>query len=70
MNYEETKIDDIIFGTRIADVHILGFNELSISNETMKADGNSPVRIHSDVMREDCMQLLNDWLKQTPAKTY
>lgn len=64
------NIDHIVFGTRIADVQALGFNELEISNETMKNEGRSKVEITGDFMREECLELLSQWKKQTSGITY
>lgn len=64
------NIDHIVFGTRIADVQALGFNELEISNETMKSEGKSTVEITGDFMREECLELLSQWKTQTNGITY
>ena len=60
------NIARVVYGTHIADVARLGFNELSISNETMKKTGGSPVEINKDFMRDDCLALLEQW-QQTPG---
>ena len=60
----------IVFGTRIADVAALGFNELSISNEDMKRQGNSSLIIEADVERDACLALLQEWQKLQAGNTY
>lgn len=52
-----------IFGTRIADAAKAGFNELSISAETLKRQGGSRVKIHSGFLAEECKKLFKDWKK-------
>lgn len=64
------KIDTIVYGTNIQDVQSLGFNELEVSNQMMKTEGKSPVSIIPDFMRDECLELLRQWSKQTSAKTY
>jgi tRNA(Arg) A34 adenosine deaminase TadA len=55
------RIDRIIFGTRIADVAALGFNEMSVSNQQLVSLGRSPVQVVGDFMREECLGLLKEW---------
>ena len=57
------RIDRLAYGTNIADVKKLGFNELVISNIKMKKMGRSKVRIAAGYMKEDCAGLLADWNK-------
>ncbi len=64
------KIERIIFGTRIADVAALGFNELSLPNELMQKKGGSPVHLQGDFMRDACLELLRDWQSDSAGKTY
>ncbi|MDH5229414.1 MAG: nucleoside deaminase [Gammaproteobacteria bacterium] len=63
-------INRIIFGTRIADVKALGFKELEISNETMRSEGKSNVKINTDFMRDECLDLLQAWKNNTSGTTY
>jgi tRNA(Arg) A34 adenosine deaminase TadA len=55
------RIPLLVFGTRIADVRALGFNELELSNAQMRELGRSPVRLFGDFMRDDCLALLQRW---------
>ena len=64
------KIDTIVFGSNIQDVQNLGFNELELPNQVMKQQGKSPVNIVEDFMRKECLDLLEQWAKQTSARTY
>src|SRR6188768_353362 len=54
------QIDRIVFGTGIADVKRLGFNELSISNQALKRQGGSKV-ILAQASKRECTDLLKSW---------
>ncbi len=60
----------VYFGTSVPDVKRLGFNELTISNRTLKRLGKSPLEIHAGLSREECMQLLVDWKNLPGQQTY
>ena len=64
------RIDTIVYGSNIQDVQNLGFNELELSNAVMKEQGKSPVNVIPDFMRDECVELLQQWAKKTSAKTY
>ena len=64
------KIDRIVYGTAIADVQKLGFNELSISNQQMKQWGHSNVHLTPHYLVNACQQLLNQWQALTTSATY
>lgn len=64
------RIHTIVFGTRIADVKALGFNELDLSNEYMKREGHSQVEIVSEFLRDECEQILKAWRKISNGVAY
>ena len=64
------KIDAIYFGTRIADAQEAGFSELTISNEEMKLQGNSPVQIVGDIMREENRQVFQEFAAKADKRLY
>ena len=64
------RIGKIIYGTSIADVKRLGFNELAISNKKMKALGRSGVKIVKGFMVGECRRLLKDWDSLLEKQTY
>ncbi|MBI3776949.1 MAG: nucleoside deaminase [Gammaproteobacteria bacterium] len=64
------RIDRIVYGTCIADVQQLGFNELAISNQQLRALGGSPVLITADFMRPECEALLARWQALPGARLY
>ncbi len=59
----------VVYGTVIADVHKLGFNELTISNQRMKKWGKSPVKLKR-VKDAACLKLLADWRRLPKKRTY
>ena len=64
------RIYTIVFGTRIADVKTLGFNELDLSNEYMQREGHSQVEIVSEFLRDECEQILKTWQKMSHGIAY
>ncbi len=64
------QVDRIYFGTSVPDVKRLGFNELTISNTTLKRLGRSKVKIVKGVARGACRKLLSDWQALPGKQTY
>jgi guanine deaminase len=64
------KIKSVYFGTSIQDVKRLGFNEMTISNRTMKRLGRSPVELKPRICRDECVELLKFWKKLPGHRTY
>ena len=64
------KFDRVYFGTSVIDVKRLGFNELTISNKTLKRLGRSRLKIRPGFMRQECLDLLNYWKSLPRRKTY
>jgi guanine deaminase len=63
-------LDRIVFGAGIADAAAIGFQELSIPNETMKTLGDSPVDIVGGFLLAECRELFAEWLEKDDRKTY
>jgi guanine deaminase len=64
------RIDKIIYGAEIEDAKRYGFNELTVSNEVMKNQGGSKVKIESGFMKEKCVELFEYWASKKDNKTY
>jgi tRNA(Arg) A34 adenosine deaminase TadA len=64
------RIGTIYFGARIEDAAAFGFNELRISNETMKRESGSPVVLVPDFAREDCVELFRRWKARIESRPY
>ncbi|MDD5071099.1 MAG: nucleoside deaminase [Candidatus Omnitrophica bacterium] len=55
------RIDTVVFGTAISDAKMIGFNELAITNETIKRIGRVSVDLYPYFMRVDCKKMFDDW---------
>lgn len=55
------KISTLIYGTTILDSKKRGFNELAISNRSMKKAGKTRFKLIPGFMRKECLKLLEDW---------
>ena len=64
------RVGKIFYGTGIADVDALGFNEMTISNFQMKELGGSPIEIVPDFLRDECLELLQFWSNLEGSQTY
>ncbi len=64
------RINTIIYGTSIADVKKMGFNELRISNLKMKSLGKSKVKVIGKFFYQGCRQLLEEWGKLEKKVVY
>ena len=64
------KISKIVYGASISDAERVGFNELHISNDTMKELGNSPVEITGNLLREESVKLFEMFYKLEDKKVY
>ncbi len=64
------RISKIIYGARISDAKKFGFNELSISNQTMKTKGKSNLEIRKDFMRKKNIKIFKIFSDQKNKKTY
>ena len=64
------RIGRIYFGTTVADVKALGFNELAISNRRLKTLGGSPVALVPGFLRDECRALLEHWREDPDRRIY
>lgn len=64
------KIDLVVYGARIKDAQKAGFNELTISNQRMKSLGQSPVKIIKDFMREENIEVFEEWKSLEKSSIY
>ena len=54
----------------LADAQAAGFHELTISNDVMKEQGNSPVRVEGGCLQKDCVVLFKEWKEAGQARLY
>lgn len=64
------RISKIFYGTNIADAKRYGFNELEISNQTLKTLGGEKIQIHPDFLRQECLKLFEEFKSKGLGKTY
>lgn len=64
------RIDRIVYGAAIPDAKVAGFNEVKISNRTMKRIGKSKIKITPGVLRKECIEQLKEWKRLKKCKNY
>lgn len=64
------KIKRIVYGASIADAQQAGFNELTISNDLMKKEGQSLVEVDGGCLKQECIKLFSQWRALGRAKAY
>jgi guanine deaminase len=64
------RLGRLIYGTTIAEVARLGFNELTLGSREMQALGRSPVVIYPGCLAEECRQLLAEWARIPGHQVY
>ena len=64
------KISKIVFGTRIQDAKNFGFSELCISDKQMNELGNDYIKITSDFLREENLELFKYWKNKENNRVY
>lgn len=64
------RISFIVYGAGISDAKHYGFNELVISNDTLKRKGGSPVRVMGGVMKDEARALFHTWHKNKKNGVY
>lgn len=63
------QLSHVYYATTITDVKRLGFNELTVSNATLKRIGKSPVKL-TRVQSAECRKLLKTWSSLPAARVY
>lgn len=64
------RIGRIVFGGSIEDAKMYGFNELAISNQSLKETGKLQVALHPHFLRNDALRLFEYWQKQPESRPY
>jgi guanine deaminase len=64
------RIGRLIYGTAIAEVTQLGFNELTLGNRQMQELGRSPVAIYPGFLADACRELLAEWDRMPGRQVY
>ncbi|MDD5483241.1 MAG: nucleoside deaminase [Kiritimatiellae bacterium] len=63
-------INCIVYGTRIADAARAGFNELSISVQSLKRQSGARIKICAGFLAEECGQLFQEWKELANKKPF
>ena len=66
------NLDELYYGAAIEDAERCGFREMKIPCSKMKRSGgkNVTVKIHKNVLRDDCARMMMDWKKSKNRKVY
>ncbi len=64
------RLHRLVFGARIEDALEAGFNELGVSNETLRNIGGSAVGIVPDCRRAACIELFAEWARGPAPRRY
>lgn len=64
------KIDRVIFGATIADAADAGFCELFVDARKLAEMGQSPLKVESGLLREECAALFEEWKKAGLSGAY
>ncbi len=64
------KIGRIVFGAGIADAEEFGFNELPISNQTLREISGSETQIEGGLMKEESRELFRRWAAREDRRSY
>ncbi|HEX3314343.1 MAG TPA: nucleoside deaminase, partial [Gemmataceae bacterium] len=64
------KIERVVFGATIADAAAAGFCELFVDAKTLASMGKSPLKVESGLLRAECADLFQQWLKSGKARAY
>lgn len=64
------RVDTVYYGATIADAKAAGFNELRIPAAEIIRLGNSPIKLISGVLVDECRALFDDWHQSGKAIAY
>lgn len=55
------RVGTVYYGASIADAETAGFNELQLPAAELLRQGGSKVKLIGDTLKDDCVQLFDDW---------
>ncbi len=58
-------ISDVIYGARLADMHALTGNELTVSHTELFANDMTKIRVTGDCLRDESRSLLEEWANKS-----
>jgi hypothetical protein len=59
-----------VFGASIADAAAAGFHELHVDARVLAEMGQSPVRVDSGLLRDECAELFLQWQQAGLCRPY
>ena len=65
-----SKIERVMYGASIADAAAAGFCELSVDAKKLADMGQSPLRVESGLLREECAALFAQWQAAGLSQAY
>ncbi len=64
------NIDEVYYGASIENAMKCGFREITISNAKMKEIGGIKVKVYSGILRDECVEMMREWMKNPNRKVY
>ena len=64
------RIPRVVFGARIRDAQVAGFNELVIPASKMRRFSGDEIELEPGFMRSECRQLFRSWIERGGGKAY
>jgi len=66
------NLDELYYGATINDAKECGFREITLSNRRLKRLGgkNVRVKIHSNLLRDECLEMMKSWTKKKDKVKY
>jgi guanine deaminase len=64
------RITRIVYGASVQDAKDYGFNELQISNQTLKEISGSKVELIGGVLREEVLDEYRNWIRRKDHRSY
>jgi tRNA(Arg) A34 adenosine deaminase TadA len=64
------RVERVYYGATIADAAHAGFNELTLSAAELLRLGKSHVRLIDGVLRNECRELFDEWLRSPQHRAY
>lgn len=64
------RVARLVYGAGIVEAQRAGFHELMITNRTLKQLGKSSIELAAGLLRDDCLELFDTWMKRADRRAY
>lgn len=64
------RVETVYFGATIADAAVAGFNELTLPASELLRLGASGVKLVDGILRDECRDLFDEWLRNPRHRAY